>query len=50
MGSIRQAEETDKCYTAKVGTTNIRFLASDTIDYLGTKYSGDELYELLTNP
>lgn len=42
-------ESTEKTYKANIGTTEICFTSSDNIEYLGTNYSGDELYELLTS-
>lgn len=49
MPDIRQASDNDRAYRAKVGDTDICFLGSDVITYCGKKYTGDELYDLLSN-
>lgn len=49
MPDIELAEETDRCYSAKVGLSDIIWKSSDTINYQGQQYSGDEFYEMVTN-
>lgn len=43
------AQETDICYKAKVGSTDICFTAEETVEYLGTIMKGKELYAILTS-
>lgn len=49
MPSIKQATETDRCFQVNVGGTDIRFLGTDIIEYMGVSYTGLELYEFLTS-
>lgn len=49
MPDIELAQENEKCYSAKVGTSDIMWKASDTINYQGKQYTGEEFYELVTN-
>lgn len=49
MPDISLAQDTEKCYKAKVGSTYIYFHANEQIEYLGKTYTGEELYALLTN-
>lgn len=51
MPDIRQIPEDSEVpvYNAKVGGTDICFLATDTINYAGKSYSGKEFYEFFTH-
>ena len=50
MPDIELADDDDeKCYSAKVGSSNICWKSSDTIHFNGQTYSGDKFYELVTN-
>ena len=48
MPKIRQAEDTERCFSVKVGDTDLYFKGDDVIDYQGTKYTGIEFYEKIT--
>ena len=49
MPDIELAEENDRCYTAKVGQSDIFWKSSDTINYQGQSYTGDVFYEMVTS-
>lgn len=49
MPDILMAPEEEICYQANVGGTDIWFMASEEIDYLGKQMTGQTLYELLTS-
>lgn len=49
MLDIELAQENEKCYSAKVGASEIMWKASDTINYQGKQYTGEDFYELVTN-
>lgn len=49
MPDIEMAKDSEECYTAKVGGTDIWFHENEQIEYLGKTYTGKQLYELLTN-
>lgn len=49
MPDIEVASENEKCYTAKVGSSDICWKSSDTINYQGTTYTGDAFYEMVAN-
>lgn len=49
MPDISMAESNEKCYTAKVGNTNIYFHENEEIIYQGKHFTGKKLYEFLTN-
>jgi DNAP len=49
MPDIELAQETEKCYSAKVGSSDICWKASDIINYQGKKYSGEEFYAMVTS-
>jgi DNA polymerase-1 len=49
MPDIQLAAPEEKCYSAKVGGTEIRFRASDTIEHNGKTFTGREFYEAFTN-
>jgi len=45
MPDIQLASPEERCYIAKVGGTDIHFRASDTLEYEGKTYTGEEFYE-----
>ena len=49
MPDIELAQENEKCYSAKVGSSDICWKASDIINYQGKKYSGEEFYAMVTS-
>ena len=49
MPDIIQVDPSKEMLTAKVGTADICFGAEELVEYLGTQYTGLELYALLTN-
>lgn len=49
MPDIEFADENEKCYTAKVGSSEICWKSSDTICFKNQQYSGDVFYDLVTN-
>ena len=48
MPDIELAQENEKCYSAKGGSSDIFWKSSDTINYQGKSYTGDEFYEMVT--
>lgn len=46
---IKQVDPNVKCYSAKVGDTDICFTEDDDINYLGSIYKGKDFYELFTS-
>ena len=49
MPDIELALDNDKCYSAKVGSSDIMWKSSDTIKYEGNTYTGDEFYAMVTS-
>lgn len=49
MPGIELAQENERCYSAKVGLSDICWKSSDTIHFNGQIYSGDAFYEMVTN-
>lgn len=49
MPDIELAEDSEKCYSAKVGQSDIVWKSSDTIHYQGQSYTGDEFYEMVAS-
>lgn len=49
MPDIVLAEDSDVCYKANVGGTDIWFKASDTLEYKNVQYTGKEFFDLVTS-
>ena len=49
MPDIELALDNDKCYSAKVGSSDIIWKSSDIIKFEGNTYTGDEFYAMVTS-
>ncbi|MFC0819749.1 DNA polymerase [Moraxella marmotae] len=49
MSDIELADITDTCYHAKVGLSEIFWKSSDTINYQGKQYNGDDFYAMVAH-